>query len=93
MSEASYRDDAYGCYKGAHNLVDCQNPRCFQRDHACDCGECCDACWFMCCASRRAINTHLEALLASMTSVSNCGSVTLKDLDDVIHDREDEDDE
>lgn len=86
MIQDSYYDDAYGCYKGANNLVDCQDPRCFQRDHACECGECCDACWFMCCALRRAIDTHLEALFAAATPVSNCGSVTLADLSDVIND-------
>lgn len=56
-----------------------------ERDHSCGCGECCDACWFDCCASREGIDIALDMAVDFTEPVTNCGLVPLVQLDFLVN--------
>lgn len=58
---------------------------CDERDHTCGCGECCDACWFDCCASAQGIETAIDMAVDFKEPVTNCGLTPLAQLDFLIN--------
>lgn len=58
---------------------------CEERDHTCGCGECCDACWFDCCASREGIDTWVDIGRDLGMEITNCGFVPQDQLDFLVN--------
>lgn len=64
---------------------DCSLTDCDERDHTCGCGECCDACWFDCCASPEGMEAELDMMEDFEEPLTNCGFVPLKQMDFLIN--------
>lgn len=57
-----------------------------ERDHSCGCGECCDACWFDCCASSEGMKVELDMMVDFTEPLTNCGLTPLTQMDFLIND-------
>ena len=51
----------------------------------CGCADCCNACWFDCCASREDIDTEVEMCQDLDMEMTNCGFVPQAQLDFLIN--------
>ena len=51
----------------------------------CGCGDCCNACWFDCCASREDIDTEVDICQDLGMEMTNCGFVPQVQLDFLIN--------
>lgn len=64
---------------------ECPYAECEERDHTCGCGDCCDACWFDCCASAEGILVACDMAVDFDDPITNCGFVPLAQLDFLIN--------